>query len=262
MHLTREDISPKMEMQINNRGMKKMKMQNSADDVLACKNLEKSYQSGSETIQIIRPVSFRIQSGTKNLITGKSGSGKTTLLTLLAGIEPPTGGEVYYNGIDYYRLSERKQAHIRGISYGFVFQAFHLIPELTVEDNIMVPAIINGGPVDIDFYKKMQDMLQLETKKAAYPAELSGGEQQRVAIARAMILQPAILFADEPTGNLDQENGQRIMALLDELNHRFNTTIIMVTHDSQLMKNPDCRFHISDGAVSCEMAYESGGDRC
>lgn len=239
-----------------------MKIQNGADDVLTCKNLEKSYQSGQKTIQIIKPVSFRIQRGTKNLVTGKSGSGKTTLLTLLAGIEPPSGGEVYYNGIDYYRLSERKQAHIRGINYGFVFQSFHLIPELTVEDNIMVPSIINGGTLDIDFYKKMIDMLQLETKTAAYPSELSGGEQQRVAIARAMILQPSILFTDEPTGNLDQENGQRIMALLDELNHRFNTTIIMVTHDSQLMKNPDCKFHISDGVVRCEKDYGSGGDRC
>lgn len=227
-----------------------MEKQNSSEEVLVCKNLEKVFVSGKKTVQVIKSTSFGIREGTRNLIMGKSGSGKTTLLTMLAGLEPPTGGKVYYKGSDFYGLNEKKQAHIRGLNYGFVFQSFHLIPELTVQDNIRVPAIINGGTLDVDFFDEIITMLNLKSKVTSYPTELSGGEQQRVAIARAMILQPSILFADEPTGNLDRGNGLRIIELLEELNKRFGTTIIMVTHDSQLMENPDCKFHIDDGIVT------------
>lgn len=227
-----------------------MNIQKNTNNVLVCRNLTKCYKSGKETVQVIKSTSFEITRGTRNLIMGRSGSGKTTLLTMLAGLEPPTKGNVYYEGIDFYKLNEKEQSHIRGRNYGFVFQSFHLIPELTVQDNIKVPAIINGGTFNADFYNNIILMLNLDLKKAAYPTELSGGEQQRVAIARAMILQPAILFADEPTGNLDRGNSFQIMNLLEEVNKKFNTTIIMVTHDSQLMKNPDNEFYISDGIVT------------
>lgn len=229
-----------------------MKKQHSSSHILICENLSKVYGSEDKTIQIIKPTSFSIEKGTKNLIMGKSGSGKTTLLTMLAGIELPTDGSVYYQGIDFYSLSEKKQARIRGVNYGFVFQAFHLLPELTVQDNIRVPLIINGGTLDVEFYENIIALMQLEAKITAYPSELSGGEQQRVAIARAMILKPSILFADEPTGNLDHQNSLRIIKLIEELNDSFGTTIIMVTHDSQLMKNADCKFEIYDGIVTCE----------
>ena len=169
---------------------------------------------------------------------------------MLAGIEPPTSGKVYFKGVDYFSVSEKRQARIRGKNYGFVFQSFHLLHELTVQDNIKVPSIINGGTIDAGFYEKIIHMLGLVNKLKSYPSELSGGEQQRTAIARAMIMKPTILFADEPTGNLDRGNSLRIMDMLDEINHMFGVTIIMVTHDHQLMKEPDSEFHICDGIVT------------
>lgn len=227
-----------------------MERKNDSKELLICKNLVKEYLNGDRHSQVIKPTNIIIQKGTRNLIRGKSGSGKTTLLSMLAGIEPPTSGKVYFKGVDYFSLSEKRQARIRGKNYGFVFQSFHLLHELTVQDNIKVPSIINGGTIDAGFYEKIIHMLGLVNKLKSYPSELSGGEQQRTAIARAMIMKPAILFADEPTGNLDRGNSLRIMDMLDEINHMFGVTIIMVTHDHQLMKEPDSEFHICDGIVT------------
>lgn len=227
-----------------------MERKNNLKELLICKNLVKEYLNGDRHNQVIKPANIIIQKGTRNLIRGKSGSGKTTLLSMLAGIEPPTSGKVYFKGMDYFSLSEKRQARIRGKNYGFVFQSFHLLHELTVQDNIKVPSIINGGTIDAGFYEKITHMLGLVNKLKSYPSELSGGEQQRTAIARAMIMKPAILFADEPTGNLDRGNSLRIMDMLDEINYRFGVTIIMVTHDHQLMKEPDSEFHICDGIVT------------
>ena len=222
---------------------------NKSRELLVCEELVKEYQNGDKYNQVIKPTNIIIQKGTRNLIKGKSGSGKTTLLSMLAGIEPPTSGKVYFKGMDYFGLSEKKQARIRGKNYGFVFQSFHLLHELTVQDNIRVPSMINGGTIDIAFYKKIICMLGLSDKLKCYPSELSGGEQQRTAIARAMIMKPAILFADEPTGNLDRGNSLKIMDMLEEINRMFGVTIIMVTHDHQLMNDPDSEFHICDGIV-------------
>lgn len=227
-----------------------MEKRNTSQELLVCKNLVKEYLNGDRQSQVIKPANITIQKGTRNLIRGKSGSGKTTLLSMLAGIEPPTSGNVYFKGMDYFSLSEKRQARIRGENYGFVFQSFHLLHELTIQDNIKVPSIINGGTIDAGFYENIIQMLDLVNKLNSYPSELSGGEQQRTAIARAMIMKPAILFADEPTGNLDRANSCRIMDMLDEINQRFGVTIIMVTHDPQLMKKPDNEFHISDGIVT------------
>lgn len=219
-------------------------------ELLICRKLVKEYQNGDKHNQVIKPTNITIQKGTRNLIRGKSGSGKTTLLSMLAGLEPPTSGKVYYKNLDYYSLKEKRQARIRGENYGFVFQSFHLLPELTVQDNIKVPSIINGGTIDIQFYEKIIRMLGLMDKLKFYPSELSGGEQQRTAIARALIMKPSILFADEPTGNLDRGNSLRIMDMLEEINYMFGVTIIMVTHEHQLMNEPDNEFHICDGVVT------------
>lgn len=226
-----------------------MKRENT-QGLLVCKNLVKEYQNGDRHSQVIKPTNITIQRGTRNLIRGKSGSGKTTLLSMLAGIEPPTSGKVYFKGMDYYSLDEKKQAKIRGENYGFVFQSFHLLPELTVQDNIMVPSIINGGTIDVGFYEKIIHILGIVDQLKSYPSELSGGEQQRTAIARAMIMKPSILFVDEPTGNLDGGNSRRVMDMLDEMNDMFGVTVIMVTHDDQLMKEPDSEFLICDGTVT------------
>lgn len=226
-----------------------MKRENT-QGLLVCKNLVKEYQNGDRHSQVIKPTNITIQKGTRNLIRGKSGSGKTTLLSMLAGIEPPTSEKVYFKGMDYYSLDEKKQAKIRGENYGFVFQSFHLLPELTVQDNIMVPSIINGGAIDVGFYEKIIHILGIADQLKFYPSELSGGEQQRTAIARAMIRKPSILFVDEPTGNLDRGNSRRVMDMLDEMNDMFGVTVIMVTHDDQLMKEPNSEFRICDGTVT------------
>ena len=228
-----------------------MERKNNPQGLLICRNLVKEYRNGERVNQVIKPTNIIIKKGTRNLIRGKSGSGKTTLLSMMAGIEPPTSGKVYFKKIDYFGLSDKKQARIRGVNYGFVFQSFHLLPELTVQDNIKVPSYINGGTIDIGFYEKIVGLLGLKDKLKSYSSELSGGEQQRTAIARAMVMKPSILFADEPTGNLDRGNSLRIMDMLDEMNDRFGVTIVMVTHDPQLMDEPDCEFHICDGVVTC-----------
>lgn len=227
-----------------------MERKSNSKALLICRNLIKEYRNGNKLNQVIKPTNITIQKGTRNLIRGKSGSGKTTLLSMMAGLEPPTSGKVYYKKMDYFGLSEKKQAKIRGENYGFVFQSFHLLPELTIQDNIKVPSIINGGTIDTEFYEKIICMLGLMDKLKSYPSEISGGEQQRTAIARAMIMKPSILFADEPTGNLDRGNSIRIMDMLEELNSMFGVTIIMVTHEQQLMNEPDNEFHICDGIVN------------
>lgn len=231
-----------------------MNMKNTSDmnSILVCSNIEKVYKNGCEKLHVITPSNFRIGKGTRNLILGKSGSGKTTLLNILAGLETPTGGQVFYQNHSFYDLSEKEQAFIRGTKYGFIFQSFNLIPELTVTDNIRVPLIINNGTQDEQFLNKIIKILGLKKRLHHYPAELSGGEQQRAAIARAMVMKPQILFADEPTGNLDEENSNKIMDLLDEIHEVFGTTIILVTHDLSLMKNPDQEFYIGSGKIICQ----------
>jgi len=220
------------------------------NSILICKKIEKCFINGEKIVTVIKPANLQIQKGTCNIITGESGSGKTTLLSMMAGIECPTGGTVYFEDTDLYSLSEKRQAHIRGINFGFVFQSFHLLPELTLEDNIKVPAIINHVNLKSDYYNHLIKILRLKGKTSQYPSELSGGEQQRAAIARAMILQPGILFADEPTGNLDRKNSERIVSLLKSVNEYFKTTIVMVTHDKHLFEKPDSQIHILDGTVS------------
>lgn len=202
---------------------------------------------GHEQLQVIKSMNIAFYEGTVNVITGESGSGKTTLLNLLAGIDQPTGGTVFYRGIDFYKCNEKKQAFIRGNNYGIIFQFFNLIPELTVEDNIKLPAIINHKSIDFRYYKKLIEILKLRRLLSKRTSILSGGEQQRVAIARAMLLKPSIVFADEPTGNLDRKNSQIIVDMFTEIKANFDTTMIIVTHDVNLFQHPDNKFVMNDG---------------
>lgn len=218
-------------------------------EILKCANLSKNFKQGKETIHVLKSINAQFYKGSMNIIMGESGSGKTTLLNLLSGIEQPTKGTVYYQQANFFKLSEKKQSQIRGNDYGIVFQFFNLIPELSIEDNIKLPSIINHQPLDLKYYRKLMKLLNIERIKSKLPSHLSGGEQQRVAIARAMSLKPSIVFADEPTGNLDKKNSQIIARLFQQLNSLFGTTFIIVTHDPTLFPNPDFKFKLDDGQL-------------
>jgi putative ABC transport system ATP-binding protein len=205
---------------------------------------------GESQKEVLRGISGVIEPGQVVSIVGPSGAGKSTLLNVMSGLERITSGEVLYGGQNIAALSEKQRARLRLKEFGFVFQAFHLIPSLTVYDNIVLPVAMNRKAVDREYYEELIDCLGisgLENKKAL---QISGGEMQRVAIARAMINKPSVLFADEPTGNLDSANGDRVFSLLIQCSKSFGQTLIYVTHDGEKAKLSDVCWHILDGVVS------------
>lgn len=217
--------------------------------MLAARELTKEYQSGTTRLAVLRDVTFDIPQGDFVAIVGPSGSGKTTLLGLLAGLDLPTRGTVLLDGSDLTRLSEDVRAKLRGEKVGFIFQSFQLIPTLTAVENVQVPLELRG---DGDAAERARDLLSrvgLGDRTGHFPNQLSGGEQQRVAIARAFANQPRILFADEPTGNLDGTTGARIVALLDELNRESGATVVIVTHDLTLAEHAQRVIRLKDGVV-------------
>jgi len=217
--------------------------------MLAARDLTKEYQSGTSALAVLREVSFDIPQGTFVSIVGPSGSGKTTLLGLLAGLDLPSRGSVLLDGADLSRLDEDARAKLRGEKVGFIFQSFQLIPTLTAMENVQVPLELRG---DADAATRAKDLLHrvgLGDRTGHFPNQLSGGEQQRVAIARAFANQPRILFADEPTGNLDGATGDRIVALLDELNRESGATVVIVTHDLTLAEHAQRVIRLKDGLV-------------
>jgi len=217
--------------------------------MLAARDLTKEYQSGTSALAVLRDVSFDIPQGTFVSIVGPSGSGKTTLLGLLAGLDLPSRGSVLIDGDELSHLDEDARARVRRDVVGFVFQNFQLIPTLTALENVMVPLELRG---QADAAVRARDLLQrvgLGDRMGHFPQQLSGGEQQRVAIARAFANQPRILFADEPTGNLDGATGARIVELLDELNRESGATVVIVTHDLTLAEHAQRVIRLKDGAV-------------
>jgi putative ABC transport system ATP-binding protein len=204
------------------------------DSVLKAENLSKQVSSPEGPLTIVADVSLAIARGESVAVAGPSGAGKSTLLALLAGLDVPSAGRVLLDGIDLTSLDEDGRARLRAQRVGFVFQSFHLIPALTALENVMLPLELAGNP---DARRAAADTLQrvgLRERTAHYPRQLSGGEQQRVAIARAFVTRPAVLFADEPTGNLDTATGARVGELLFELNSSAHTTLVLVTHDREL----------------------------
>ncbi len=202
--------------------------------MLEIKNLTKTYTSGSRSLTVLDHVSFKIEPGETFSIVGPSGSGKTTLLGLAAGLDRATEGSVILNGIALDNLSEDERAAVRNEHVGFIFQNFQLIPTLTALENVMIPLELRG---DKGAKKRATELLErvgLGDRKNHYPTQLSGGEQQRVSLARAFCNNPKILFADEPTGNLDEETSEKVEALLFELNRDMGTTLVLVTHDLEL----------------------------
>jgi putative ABC transport system ATP-binding protein len=216
--------------------------------MLIVRDLSKTYRSGGQELAAVRNVSFQVEPGETVAIIGPSGSGKTTLLGLLAGLDRPSSGSVELEGTDFGRLSEDDRARLRRERIGFVFQSFQLIPTLTARENVEVPMELRGTPAP-ERATQLLERVGLGDRGHHYPAQLSGGEQQRVAIARAFIHSPAVLFADEPTGNLDAGTGHRIVELLFGLNREQGTTLVLVTHDPELAGRAGRVIRLADGVV-------------
>jgi len=217
--------------------------------MIQLREVSKTVKSGDQPLTILHPLTLDIPDGRFLAIVGPSGSGKSTLLGLIAGLDAPTSGAVLIDGVDITRLDEDTLARLRGEKIGFVFQFFHLIPSLTAYENIAVPMEIAGTP---DVRRRTDALLQevgLTGRAHHYPSQLSGGEQQRVALARALANAPAIVLADEPTGNLDTATGRHILELLREIHRARGTTIILVTHDAELAAIADSRMVLRDGRV-------------
>jgi putative ABC transport system ATP-binding protein len=217
--------------------------------MLQARQLTKEYQSGDHRLAVLRDVSFTVPDGAFVAVVGPSGSGKTTLLGLLAGLDVPTHGSVLLDGEDLTRLSEDRRAQLRGAKVGFVFQSFQLIPTLTALENVQVPLELRGDDGAPARARELLARVGLGDRVHHFPNQLSGGEQQRVAIARAFSNSPRLLFADEPTGNLDSETGARIVELLETLNRESRTTIVLVTHDLALARRAQRIIRLADGVV-------------
>ena len=220
----------------------------SSQSIITCENLHRSYKIGKNTVEILKGINLEISRGEKVFLCGASGAGKTTLMYSLAGLEHPKEGRVIIDGVDLYALNKSKQASFRNSKLGYIFQNYFLLPELTALENVMVPGMIAKSDVR-DRAHELLETVGLAHRAHHLPAELSGGEQQRIAIARALINKPAILFADEPTGNLDSNNGSDVMKLLFDLSEELQTTLVIVTHDSELAQSGDRIVQIKDGVV-------------
>jgi putative ABC transport system ATP-binding protein len=217
--------------------------------MLIAREVTKEYMSGEQKLAVLRDVSFTIQQGAFVAIVGPSGSGKTTLLGLLAGLDTPTRGTVVLDGADLTTMSENDRARLRGEKVGFVFQTFQLIPTLTALENVQVPLELRGSDGAAERARELIERVGLRDRGHHFPTQLSGGEQQRVAIARAFANSPRILFADEPTGNLDNATGHKIFELLQSLNSDGGSTIVLVTHDAALASRASRTIRLLDGAV-------------
>ncbi len=223
---------------------------NPTEPIVQVKNLGKQVTSPDGDLVILSEVSFSIARGESVAVLGASGSGKSTLLGLLAGLDTPTTGQVWLAGVVLNSLDEDGRARLRAQRVGFVFQSFQLLPSLTALENVMLPLELAGHPLPEGAAREVLGRVGLASRVRHYPSQLSGGEQQRVAIARAFAGGPAVLFADEPTGNLDQRTGQRIVELLFSLNREQGTTLIMVTHDPELARYCGRRLELEDGHLA------------
>ena len=217
--------------------------------MLKATNLTKVYLSGGKPLTVLREVSLEVAPGGFLAVVGPSGCGKTTLLGLLAGLDVPTSGTVSLDGHDLGAMDEDERARLRSEKVGFVFQSFNLIPTLTARENVQVPMELAGRSAAAERADELLARVGLNGREHHYPAQLSGGEQQRVAIARAFANEPRILFADEPTGNLDAATGGRVVELLTQLNRELGTTLVLVTHDPALASQAGARLQLRDGAV-------------
>lgn len=217
--------------------------------ILKTSNLKKYYGNGENLVKAIDNANIDIKEGEFVAIVGKSGSGKSTLLHMIGGLDNPTAGNVYINDKDIFSLKEEELAIFRRRNIGFIFQHFNLIPSLNVWENITLPIGLDGKEINKPFVTDIINSLGLESKIDALPNTLSGGQQQRVAIARALVARPAIILADEPTGNLDSKTSDEVMSLLKTMIKKYNQTLVMITHDETIAQMSDRVIYIEDGKV-------------
>ena len=217
--------------------------------ILECKNLTKEYYSGENVIKAVDDANLTFEQGEFTAITGPSGSGKSTLLHVLSSLENPTAGEVIYNGESLKKYNDNQLSILRRRRFGFVFQAYNLVQELTGRENILLPVMLDKRKPDEAYLNKLTEVLGIEDRLSHLPSAMSGGQQQRIAIARALANKPAILFADEPTGNLDGKSGREVLALLKYVSAQFGITLILVTHDLGVAEQADRVLTLADGVV-------------
>ena len=218
-------------------------------EILKVEHLSKYYGSGENEIKALNDVSFSVEKGEFVAIVGASGSGKSTLLHLIGGVDRPTGGRVLVDGRDVYRQNEEELAVFRRRQVGLIYQFYNLIPVLTAEENLTLPVLMDGRPVNRDRVEELLKLLKLEARRNYLPNQLSGGQQQRVSIGRALMNAPALVLADEPTGNLDSENSREIMRLLRYSNKTYRQTMIVITHDENIALSADRILSLEDGKL-------------
>ena len=219
-------------------------------NLLEVKNICKTYGSGETAVHALKKVSFSVPRGEYVAIVGESGSGKSTLLNMIGALDTPTSGKVMIGGKDIFSMRDRKLTIFRRRNIGFIFQAFNLIPELTVEQNIIFPLLLDYQKPDRKYLEELLSVLNLKKRRNHLPSQLSGGQQQRVAIGRALITRPALILADEPTGNLDTQNSSEVIALLKEASKKYEQTIVMITHNNSIAQAADRVLNVSDGVLT------------
>lgn len=219
-------------------------------NLLEVKNISKTYGSGETAVEALKNVSFCVEKGEFLAIVGESGSGKSTLLNMIGALDSPTSGRVFIDGKDIMAMKDNAATVFRRRNIGFIFQAFNLIPELTVEQNIVFPLLLDYQKPDQKYLDELLNVLNLENRRNHLPSQLSGGQQQRVAIGRALITRPSIILADEPTGNLDSKNSSEVIALLKDATRKYEQTIIMITHNRVIAQSADRILQVKDGMVT------------
>ena len=219
-------------------------------NLLEVKSVSKTYGSGETAVHALKNVSFGVPKGEFVAVVGESGSGKSTLLNMIGALDVPTSGKVLIDGKDTFSMKESKLTIFRRRNIGFIFQAFNLIPELTVEQNMMFPVLLDYQKPDGKYLEDLLGVLNLKERRSHLPSQLSGGQQQRVAIGRALITRPALILADEPTGNLDTQNSSEVITLLKETSKKYEQTIIMITHNRNIAQTADRVLQVSDGVLT------------
>lgn len=219
-------------------------------EILKVQNLCKTYGTGENSVKALKNVSFTMQKGEFATVVGESGSGKTTLLNCIGGLDNPTFGKIYLNGEDIFNMKEKELTVFRRRNIGFIFQSFQLIPELTVEQNIIFPLLLDYRKPNQKAVDEILDILGLLDRRHHLPSQLSGGQQQRTAIGRALITKPTVILADEPTGNLDSKSSRDVMDLLVRASHHYKQTILMITHNINLTSYADRVFQVTDGVLT------------
>ena len=219
-------------------------------EILKIESLSKTYGTGSASVQALKNVSFSVSRGEFTAIIGESGSGKSTLLNIIGGLDNPTSGKVFIDGKDIFSLPEKELTVFRRRNIGFIFQAFNLVPELTVEQNIMFPVLLDYGKPDPEYMEELLDILHLTSRRSHLSGQLSGGQQQRTAIGRALFTRPSLILADEPTGNLDSGNSREVIDLLKKTSAKYQQTILLITHNPSIAQAADRVLSVSDGVIT------------